>query len=235
MIRNLIYHVTPMGNWLWNVNLLKNYINVFNGRKIAAVVQGKGLLDISFVKKQLPDFEIIPVENSLFLRETVTLKPLLQKLSTSNGKQDITLYGHTKGVTHFDNKAVTLWTENCYKLNLEKPDLIESWLKDYPAVGAFKRYGKFPHFPKDSFWHYSGTFYWFRNEDLFKRKWQKIVLTRYGAEAYPSLMFKSSEAKCIYYDDVKDLYNLKYITRLLGMKEEIPSRPIRNNIATRKR
>lgn len=212
---NLIYHVTPMGNYKWNLELLRERLHVFNGKKIAAVAQGPGLDDIRIVQSLLPDVECAPFDNNPKLRETATLKPLLNSVF-STAREEATFYAHTKGVTHTDNEAITKWTLALYQKNLDNMEHIAALLEDYPVVGAFKRYGVFSNFPPGSKWHYSGTFFWFRNRELVHRpSWQIVPKHKYGAEAYPSLIFTAAEAGVSFCDNAKDLYNLRYVNRII--------------------
>ncbi len=219
VLRNLIYHVTPMGNYEWNLEQISSRMHLFNGKKIAFVTEGKGIDPIEKVEKLLPGVQLFAKPNHRELRETATFIELLQ-LVKSTKANEITFYAHTKGVTRFADKAVKLWTEGLYHYNLDFiTDVEERIFSWYPVVGAFKRYGKFGHFPKDSKWHYSGTFFWVRNSSLFNKEWKKLHKTRYGTEAYLSLLYPSTEAGCIFGDDIGDLYDLRYIKQVLGKQE----------------
>lgn len=212
---NLIYHVTPMGSYRWNLELLRERLHIFNGKKIAAVAQGPGLDDIRTVQSLLPGVECAPFDNSPEYRETATLKPLLNAVFSTN-REEATFYAHTKGVTRPNDEAVTKWTLALYQKNLDDMEHITDLLEKYPVVGAFKRYGVFSNFPLGSKWHYSGTFFWFRNRDLVHRPaWRMVPKHKYGAEAYLSLIFSPTEAGVSFCDNAKDLYNLRYVNRII--------------------
>ena len=219
--RNLIYHITPMGNWRWNLaHILKDRIwELFTGKKAFAVAQGPGLEPLlnvvefmeGMIDLESPDVTIEKIGNHPVLRETHSFPMLLLRASEWTG---YTFYGHTKGVTRGDDPAVKLWTEALYHFNLD--NFPAELLEQYPVVGAIKRHGTFPNFPRSSRWHYSGTFFWFRNEDLFsKLNWTEVPQTRYGAEAYLSMLFPLDQAGCIAGDKFGDPYKLNIMKDFL--------------------
>lgn len=216
MTRNLIYHICPKGNYLWNLQQLRKYEHIFNGKKIAAITPDVDTDHPEVAETYLPGFEFIYCENSPHLRETGSFLQLLKKVESTN-EDEITFYAHTKGVSRTKEKlidAVLLWTECLYKYNLSDVDLVEELLTRYPMCGVFKRFGQFPHFPRQSKWHYSGTFFWFRNKDVFSKDWNNIVLSRYGTEAYLSLLFNKDKAAAIYPFGIGNLYNFSYTKKV---------------------
>lgn len=227
--RNLLFHITPIGNWGWNLEQLVQRIDIFNGVKIFAVVEDKDKKFESFekIKNYLQGWlglncEVLKFKNDIKLRETVSLLSLLENLKQEAEHDSITFYGHTKGVTHVAHRAVKLWTEALYKYNLDAEYLleVERLLTWFPVVGSMKRYGRLQNFPPNTYdWHYSGTFFWFRNEELFKREWEESITPhRYGTEAYLSFMYTPIEAGVVFGDGVGDLYDLRYTSRLLSGK-----------------
>lgn len=230
--RNLLYHITPIGNWEWNLEQLFKRIGVFNGRKIFAIVEDpkdKKFASREEVVEKLKtgitggNYTILPpLKNDIKLRETVSLYNLLETLMMEAKYNSITFYGHTKGVTHTANETVKLWTEALYKYNLDPEYVkeVERQLTWFPVCGSMKRYGRLLNFPPNTYdWHYSGTFFWFRNEDLFAREWKESITPhRYGTEAYLSFLFTPIEAGVVFGDGVGDLYNKRYTVRLLNGK-----------------
>lgn len=224
MIRNLIYHVTPMGNWKENIRQLLHRFTVFNGVKIIAIAQGDLLQPIENVKaafERYPEVKFITVKNDSLLRETASFLPLLTELKntvfdTYDKSVNVTFYGHTKGVTHTSNRAIKLWTRGCYIFNLDNIPEVERQLSWFPIVGSFKRYIhhiKFPPGSRD--WHYSGTFFWFKNHEVFNRDWQgSLKPHRYGVEAWPSFLFKPTEGGVLFGDGIGDMYDLRYVRDL---------------------
>lgn len=228
-VRNLIYHITPMGNWKWNVDQLVQRQKVFTGQKVFVITHGKALVDPEEARKFVQygfGEEVIfyLLANHPTLRETHSLGNLLLGASQFD-RDSVTFYGHTKGVTRADNPAVALWTKALYRYNLDYIDQVDTLLEKFPVVGACKRHGSFKHFPASSRWHYSGTFFWFRNKDLFeKQTWPGVVQTRYGAEAYLSGLFPSTKAGCVFGDNFQNGYNFEYMAGLLSKDEYFKER-----------
>lgn len=227
MIRNLIYHITPMGSWKENVRQLLHRFNVFNGVKIIAIAEGDNLQPVENVKEafeRYPEVKFLTVPNDISLRETASFPLLLHSLNKLVEPTDLTItfYGHTKGVTHTSNRAIKLWTRGCYIFNLDNVLEIERQLTWFPIVGSFKRYRVTPNFPPGSNdWYYSGTFFWFKNKEIFDRDWQgAIKMHRYGVEAWPSFLFKPTEGGVVFGDGVGDMYDIRYV-RDLYKKEGI--------------
>lgn len=203
MKRNLLYHITPMGCWRENITQLNRYIHIFNGYKIAVVAQGDGLENLADITDELACFDSIrPVENDLELRETPSLALMLTELRKIAPKGH-TFFAHTKGVTHHGNPSVELWTRTMYERNLGDLGLVQKLFKSYPVLGCFKRYGTFDALPAGCDWHYSGTFFWFDNATLFARDWKGAIKRhKYGAEAFPGLLYSIDEGGCLFADDV---------------------------------
>lgn len=230
--RNLIYHICPLPNtsWLWNVEQLAKRWPVFNGRKYLVVAEGKGLTPVSKIETILTEIlpldsntEIYSYPNDPVARETATFSFLMHQVANQNSNE-ITFYGHTKGTTRSKEmpsrqKAIKLWTAAMYHHDLDRIPEIELLLQTHACAGSFKRYGRFKNFPRNSLWHYSGTFFWFRHDKLFTRKWDIAPKHRYGTEAYLSLLFHKSEAGCIFGDRAGDMYDLKTAERILGIRK----------------
>lgn len=218
--RNCLYHITPIGNYEWNLEQLKKYAHIFNHQKIAAVATGKEMDDPRQVEKMLPGFEIIKVPNDPHLREVASFVPLLERLKEIRGA---TWYGHTKGVTKPKDVAIKEWTEAMYFHTLGRWEECMQQLTEFCCTGAFRRFGQYISFPKESKWHYSGTFFWFRNDAFFTKPWKpgehdwrKIHRTKYGVEAHLSLLFDERQSGVIFGDRVGSLYQLNYVRKLLN-------------------
>jgi len=232
--KHLIYHCTPIGNWAWNIAELVKRLHVFSGVKLVAIAQGKlkdgtELPDWHEVRRSLPlTVKCGPFENDTELRETASLEFLLTKLRDLGGRTGQTFYAHTKGTSRGNSppkmqEAIRLWTEIMYSQCLDRIVDVDKILEAHVCCGVFKRYGRFGHFPRTSHWHYSGTFFWFRNQDLFAHPdWKKIPRSRYGAEAYLSTLFPEDKAGCIFGDGITDLYNVNYLRRVLAIKDGSP-------------
>lgn len=172
----------------------------------------------------------IPVNNDTVLRESASLPALFDVLALLGEPGSITFYGHTKGVTHTKapddrRKAIELWTVEMHKQLLGRIDDVEKMFDNYDCVGAFRRRGQFSNMPKESNWHYSGTFYWFDTVKGYNRfnHVRSQPLERYTAEALPSLLFSLERSGCIAYDDPLSLYSLPYITKLIDGSIQLPN------------
>lgn len=225
MKKNLIYHITPMASYADNLAHLRRYLSVFDGIKLAAVGRLPGA-DIEQIEAELKSrgwgsiydwFDVVFIQdNNETIRETATLPVLLKALEERADKSSATFYGHTKGVTHGNDRAIQLWTALCYDKNLSDTKLVETLLKRFCCCGAFKRYGIWKSFPVGSYWHYSGTFYWFNTKDLLLRDWRSAVkLERYGAEAFPGMLWASTEAGVTFCNNSGNCYDYEYLLRIL--------------------
>jgi hypothetical protein len=76
---------------------------------------------------------------------------------------------------------------------------------DYPVAGSFMR----REYRMEVDWHFSGTFFWFRNEDVFNQPHMKFSdpLNRCDVERWPARMFKFEEAHCLGMPDCRNLYD----------------------------
>jgi hypothetical protein len=121
---------------------------------------------------------------------------------------------NNKGATHADLKSAShLWREAMLEVNLDYPDLLACALEHYPIVGAFKstmRIGVSP-----AAWHFAGTIFSFRNDDLRARNWQDIEPIYYGVESSPGLHFKSTECCCLFWPEASTakLYSTRFWER----------------------
>ena len=217
-MRHLLYHITPMGCWRDNLKKLNEYIHVFTGVRLAVVAQGEGLEPLRDIESELSEFDHIwPMQNDPELRETSSLVFLLGALNRYASKTEgITFFAHTKGVTRGDNPAVRLWTELSYEKNLGDIKAVDRALETHAVAGCFRRHGKFQVLGPACDWHYSGTFFWFSNLRLYQKPWlAAIQRTRYGAEAFPGILFKLEESFCLYADNCDSCYRMNNLMALV--------------------
>ena len=218
-VRHLTYHVWPVkghGAWQWNCDRLLEYAELFNGRRIVAIVQGQGADSADVVKEYLKGFtdEFIVMPNNSRLREGVTWVPMLGRLQQHQSENDVTFSCHAKGVKHKINLAdsagstIYRWTSAMYELCLNW-EVVLPLLQKNGTVGAFRRYNSAR---RGGFgpWHYSGSFYWWRNKDAFARDWKRVPETFFATEAWPGYVFKDTESGLILFDKTADLYKLNY-------------------------
>lgn len=217
LVSNVLYHVMPWagrGIWQWNLDQLLRRIVLFNGRRVMAISTGPNCDPPEAVMQHTKGhgFEFIVRENVPKLREVVTFLPLLEIVQSLN-PNEVTFYAHAKGVTHAgfwdDGNPIKPWTEAMYETCLDNWDAVKDALESHAICGSFKRYGKFTT-PGNNRWHFSGTFYWFRNKDVFSRNWRRVDQKFFGTESWPGLMFKQNEAACLFHDNCSDLYKIEY-------------------------
>lgn len=203
--RNLLYHIAPLkdnGVWQWNVKELLKRIHQFDGRRVVSLVTGPNMdppeLVQEFFKGTVRDWVITP--NNPSLGEMVNFRTLWQRVQTLD-PWEITFYGHAKGVSHSweEGTPIREWTRVLYEVCLDHPHLVERDLLDHPFTGAFKKVGQGFEDSTSNF-HYSGTFYWARNRDVFSRNWKACEQTRFGSETWPSMISSPGEAACLFYE-----------------------------------
>ena len=217
--RHLTFHIWPVkdfGAWQWNCDRLLANANIFNGRRIVAIAADSQSDTPEMVKEYLAGFtdEVIVVPNDTKLREVATWLPMLKLLEPYQSADDVTFSCHAKCVRHritADNEGSTVfrWTQAMWEL-CSRWDIVQPLLENAATVGAFRRFG--PHSHKEGFgpWHFSGTFYWWRNRDSFRRNWTYAPQKMFGTEAWPGILFREDESAVIACDKVGDLYKLDY-------------------------
>jgi hypothetical protein len=208
-VRHLIYHIWPKkgnGIWQWNVAELLKRIDQFDGTRTIAVVSDVDGTTDSFedVQRVFEGHRVdtwLPLRNDPALGEVVTFKAMLDKLPRD--PFSITFYGHAKG-TSYDDGRTRDWADMMYQACLDDTHYVDEMLKLSAMAGAFTN----TQWPGNTHnWHYSGTFYWFKNADVFSRKWDDIRQTRWGAELWPGDLFALSEVGCLFGPNCDRMYN----------------------------
>jgi hypothetical protein len=213
--RHLIYHIYPIagsGWWQWNLKQLLRRIDQFDGVRSVAIVTpgpphgkvrgttGRGqnapLDAVEDVQAAFGDTHIdnwIIRQNDPQRWEAVTRAALIGTLP-ANG---VTFYGHAKGTTHAaDTANVRLWTEMMYSACLDSPEEVDGHLKGKYFTGAFRCVQAFG----ASSWHYSGTFYWFRNDSrILSVKCREIW---FGVEEWPGVVVPHEHSGCLFGDGI---------------------------------
>lgn len=210
-VRNLIYHVCPLAeNDAWRANLrqLSRRWDVFNGRRVLAIVQGAGMRDAAEVREFLDSLgcegrEELILPNDRELREVATFLPLLLSVANTNA-HEATWYGHTKGnSTRGNREACEYWRNAMYHHLLDRAEDCLERLTGCAAVGTHKMEwsgkGPYPSGLQRGNWTFAGTFFWFRHDRVFSRAdWRNVPMDRYGAEAWLAGMFASRECEAIW-------------------------------------
>lgn len=200
--RHLLYHLYPVkgDRWLWNLQQMARRQELFDGRKIIAVAVDHRTVNMGEVRQWAPWFdEYIEVPNNPELREVATFEPLFSRVAEFVGPGDVTLWAHGKGVTRERHPTSLRWAETMLEVNLDHWPKVQAALQCYPVAGAFQRTGK-GWTESASTWHYSGSYFWFRNRDLFsKPDWNRIDPFIGGIESYPSLHFPQARAANLFH------------------------------------
>ena len=223
--RHVTFHVYPVkgfGAWQWNCDHLLRNADLFNGRRIVSIVTDDTTDSAEEVQRYLGGFtdEFIVMPNNPRLREVATWLPMLFKLTDFNSESDVTFACHAKGVRHkinADNSGSTLfrWTEAMWS-TCSNWDIVRPLLEKHATAGSFRRFNTITRgFGQ---WHYSGTFYWWRNRDAFRRNWRYLPQGFFGTEAWPGLLFSKEESAVVFGDDVQDLYKLDYWNNVMKSK-----------------
>ena len=240
--RHLLYFVYPVaGNSVWqcNADQLLERIALFNGRRVVAVARQHGLVHHRRERRgQRPphtvdppervieymaghDIEFVVIDNDGRLGEVAAFEPLWSRVAGYAGPRDATFYGHAKGVTRPVNPGVSVhpWASMLYAANLDYWPVVEDLLSRHPVVGAMKTVGIARSYSGG--WHYSGTFFWFRNADVFARDWRRIDRVYGGIESWPGVQFSKDESGCIFWQEaIRALVTGYDFPRLRGVLAE---------------
>jgi hypothetical protein len=216
-VRHLLYHCAPMtgnGTWQRNIQQLMRRAPLWNGRRTVAVVRGAGMDSIDTVRAEFArnsfKAEFIEADNQPNLREVVTHHMLFETVKEfASDPAHATLYAHAKGVSRPVSHPTHTWTEALYETMCDYWQFVDSLLRTHPVAGSFKKIGRgWPGNESLSDWHYSGSWFWFRNSELFSRDWTRIDKFWSGIEPYPSLHFCIADAGCVFYQDSVPRMNL---------------------------
>lgn len=206
-MRHLLFHLYPLRDsfWRWHVEMLQQLATreVFNGRRILALVLDEQTEDSTVVRGELAGLfdDIFELPNDTNIREVVTFEPLFSCVQSLDPRE-ATLYAHGKGVFRLREHRPTVkrWTEVLYETCMGGWKEAQELLRTRPLAGPFFKLGAAwsPHSLAD--WHYSGSWMWFRNRDVFSRDWRRIDQFGYGIETWPALHFAPEEAGRLFYE-----------------------------------
>lgn len=207
MIRNLLYNCCALSrseDWKENILKICQHQDVFNGRRIILIKEGKGIIDPEIVKNTFTmnaEFFILP--NDETLQEGVGFLEALERLE-SNREDEITFYAHTKGVSRQDFSAATMiavrqWRDRMYKECLSNVPVVEHILSRYSCAGCFRVGHWIYPMPPNSSWHFSGNYWWVNHAKLFsKPNWKRIGETKWCIEGYLGSIFDIEDSYCFY-------------------------------------
>lgn len=200
-IRHLTYHLYPSGPmWRWNVKQLLQRLSLFNGRRLVTVALGPNTDEVDEVRELLAgqDVEFVIVPNDPNARELVSHVPMIARLEDYRSDSDVTFYGHGKGASSYTyGKGVERWAAAMYASLLDYWPAVRLQLASAAAVGVYRRILS-PAPAAHVGWHYSGSFRWLRNKDLYSRNWRAIDTGWYGPETYPGRHFTRDESSCLF-------------------------------------
>lgn len=209
--RHLCYFIFPLQGeeWKWNVDQLRQRLDLFNGRRVVAVCNIAPsdkfkLASFDEVRERLGDgveYLQVPQYRANRLGEVTAFPHLLRRVSEFRDPGDVTFYGHAKGVTKPGNMNVQGWTELMYRANLDHWSEVSAALTQHVFAGALKVAGwwRWP-------WHYHGTFYWFRNADVFARNWSHVEPRYGGTEMWVAGVAQEHEAADLFGTPTAPLY-----------------------------
>jgi len=183
--KNLCYYIYPIKNSIWpfHIEQLKRYLHVFNGKKIITIATDENSVSAEEVQKALGRDDITwrLIRNDKVLWETAAFIGML-KLVESLDPNEFTFYAHAKGVRRPDwaIENARIWSGTMYFLNLSSISLMERICATHDALGCYRH--QVNHCGSD--WHYSGTYFWFRNSAVFSGNWTQIIQHLYGVEGW---------------------------------------------------
>lgn len=224
-ICNLIMHVLPVASndvWKWNLQQIAQRQHLFNGKRVLAIAIESAVKAKNRKVQTVSADEVLQFSESIgltwthtrvfinnqTLREVATFPWLLETVCSGN-PNELTFSCHAKGVTHSLDSITVRWAERQYRTCLDDWQTVWRTMERFSVAGAFRRFGQFTT-PGNHRWHYSGTNYWFRHDDVFSRDWRTIDQKFFGTESWPGRLFLPEECACLFADDAGDLYKEAY-------------------------
>lgn len=207
--RHLLYHIWPVrdSNWPSNVEQLLGRIDVFNGRRLVAIVHDERSDVPEAVMQRLDGHgcEFVVRANHP-AAEAHTFPDLLARVAAEHPR-DVSFYAHAKGVKYGRriSPAVRTWCDALYSTCLDDWLRVRDDLSRAALTGAFRRFGRFPTHRNLAAWHYSGTFFWLRHDRVFARTPLTVPHFYGGVETWPGLHFEASETACLFLDHLDAL------------------------------
>jgi hypothetical protein len=204
--RNLMYHIWPVTGsmWRWNLDQLKRRLELFNGRRVMSIVHDQRSVAPQEVQDAVKGhgFEFVIAGNDE-RGEAITFAEMLRRV-LSDDTNEVTFYGHAKGVKYEPDIPVTIrrWSEVQYQVALDDWLTVYEQLQRYAMTGPFKRLGRFNTHYNLADWHYSGTYFWMRNAQVFARNHKDIPQFYGGVETWPGTMFSRDETTCLFVDNL---------------------------------
>jgi hypothetical protein len=203
-VRHLCYHIYPVKGSVWRhrVEQLKRRFGLFNGKRSIAIVVDSSTDSAEDVQTCFKGLKCAfgVFDNDPSLREVKTYEWLFEQLLGDVGPEHATLYGHAKGVHHATDFIAQHWADVLEEVCLDYWPLVAQQLSAYTATGCMKQFDYGPHHgPDHRIWHYSGSWFWFRNDKVLTRpNWRDIPRTWTGIELWPSIHIDRNEGACLW-------------------------------------
>lgn len=208
--RNLLMWIYPKKGpvWRWNVEQIARRIELFNGKKVFAIATDATTDSVQVALDAVDALadDVLHFQNSI--GEVTGFNALLGSVASTN-PNEVTYYCHAKGVTKQGTpgmQSIQRWTEAMHEVLLDGYDEAQDALESHAFAGAFR--ATKPAFGMSA-WHFPGTFYWFRNSDIFSLpNWATVQNEYYGTEAWPGRLVGVSRSACLLADQIPlaDLY-----------------------------
>jgi len=186
--------------WKAQQERIRMAIGTFDGLKLCAVAYDDTTAEEE-IDESLWD-EVVRIPNDPAQWELPGWRWAMTRLKEQPG---FTVRLHAKGVVRgICEQHTKRWWELGYDALLDVEAVRES-LKTSVITGAFRRNDATAAME----WHYTGSFYAFRNAEVFARNWEPEWHgpADHYVEAWPSLIAEKSRANCLAFDGVGNLYD----------------------------
>lgn len=210
-VKHIVYYLWNNNTDTVNYHLdkLARTIDIFNGQRIITVVNGDSEL---FKKVESIGFKTtIRGENKTgeYPAESYYFHQMISKLPNDG----LTFYGHGKGVSYstkdFNEGPIKPWCENMYN------SCLFGYMDHLPILENNIFSGTNLRTSRNTL-VYPGTFFWFKNEDVFKLNWQLLDNSYGGVEYWPGKITGNQYMGAIDTSnkdsDFLDLYTIDYWT-----------------------
>jgi len=225
--RHLIYHLWPLPGYMldWHIEQLAIRRSLFNGKFVIGIAHDDHTAkDIeSKLRSKIDNIEIISVTNNANKREGTTFLKLLKRIPNDDN-DNLVFYAQGKGVRDnaYDIPTIQRWCDIMYKSCLDYYPLVENILRLHPLAGSFRCNEAFHH-TKSFGWHYSGTYLWFRMDDILTRNYTHLINKWWCVESWPGQLVKQEHSGLIFQDDVPSgggMYDQTYSKHALSNWEK---------------
>ena len=214
-IRHLTYFVYARteDSWKWNLQQLSSRWWLFNGTRILGIAFDNESASAAVVMEYAASLgmvfdHVLTAPNSTKLREVVLWLPMMKLLKPeSAGADEVVFSAHAKGQKYDDPSHTRNWTELMYMSCLDDWEFVEDALHTTLMAGSFREFGLLS---KHHNWAYSGTFFWWRLQEIGKRRWHEVDQWFAGTESWPSKMCDPREVSVCFLDQSTRLYIAEY-------------------------